>query len=52
MNLDKIIMNQRITFFNEKQTGEIMSRVLNELPDVVDLFTGTLINVITQVATF
>ncbi|QSZ27443.1 ABC transporter ATP-binding protein [Aceticella autotrophica] len=51
MNLDKIIMNQRITFFNEKQTGEIMSRVLNELPDVVDLFTGTLINVITQVAT-
>lgn len=51
MKLYEIVINQRITFFNEKQTGEIMSRILNELPNVVNLFSATLINIITQVAT-
>jgi ABC transporter transmembrane region. len=51
MKLYETVINQRITFFNEKQTGEIMSRILNELPNVVNLFSATLINIITQVAT-
>ncbi|QSZ26426.1 ABC transporter ATP-binding protein [Aceticella autotrophica] len=51
LNLYKSVVNKEITFFNEKQTGEIMSRILNELPDVVNLFAGTFINIITQVAT-
>ncbi|KAA5806621.1 ABC transporter ATP-binding protein [Thermoanaerobacterium thermosaccharolyticum] len=51
LNLYKSVMNKEITFFNEKQTGEIMARILNELPDVVNLFAGTFINIITQVAT-
>ncbi|WP_029688759.1 ABC transporter ATP-binding protein [Thermoanaerobacter sp. A7A] len=51
LNLYKSVMDKEITFFNEKQTGEVMSRILNELPDVVNLFVGTFINIITQVAT-
>ncbi|AIS51562.1 ABC transporter like protein [Thermoanaerobacter kivui] len=51
LNLYKSVMDKEITFFNEKQTGEVMSRILNELPNVVNLFVGTFINIITQVAT-
>lgn len=51
LKLYENIAKKPITFFNIKQTGEIMSRILNELQDVVNLFAGIIINIVTQLAT-
>ena len=41
-------MDKEITFFNEKQTGEVMSRILNELPDVVHGEVKTFVRIVCE----
>lgn len=52
MNLYRKVSIKDITFFNKVQSGEIMARLLNELPEVGNLFTVTIVSIINQVVTF
>lgn len=52
MDLYRNISQKSILFFNDKEVGEITSRVLYELPNIVSLVAGTPIRIITQVSTF
>lgn len=46
------ISHKNMLFFDSRQTGDIMNRILSELPSIVSLMAGTTITVITQIATF
>lgn len=48
MELYHSVSKKENTFFNEKQTGELISRITNELPQVVNLFSTTLVELVTQ----
>lgn len=52
MALFKQIMNQDIFFFQQKNVGELMSRIIQEVRDVLALFSNTFIRILIQLISF
>jgi ABC-type bacteriocin/lantibiotic exporter with double-glycine peptidase domain len=51
MNLYTSISNKNLSFFNTKQTGELMSRVMDETPVISNFFSYTIVEIISQIIT-
>ena len=45
------LQNQSIRFFTESKTGELMSRVTNDVGGIEGVVTGTIVSVVTNVVT-
>lgn len=52
MALFKRLVERDILFFHKKNVGELMSRIISEVRDVLSLFSTTLLRVSTEVVSF
>ncbi len=52
IDLYREVASKDILFFTKKNVGELMSRLLQEVPLITSFLTETLVNIITQIITF
>lgn len=52
MALFKKLVQREVLFFHKKNVGELMSRIVSEVRDVLNLFSSTLLRVSTEVISF